>query len=568
VQQLALAPLQPLLAQHVRLKIARGNASAAGKLEGSFGAKTQLRYQGRFELADLRLDEANGQAFASWKALRAPRVTAGVGPNRLNIPELDIVQPSAKLIIEADRSFNAARLLVRSGEAKETAATAKQDASAESTFPVRLGRVRVQDARLEFADNSLRPPFAATMVEMNGVIAGVSTRRQSPSNVELQARVDEFGSARIEGKLNPFAPTDDTDLRLVFRNLDMVSVSPYAMKFAGYRVADGRMSLDLRYKVQDSRLDASNQIVIDRLRLGERIDSPDALKLPLDLAIAVLKDGNGRIDLGLPVSGDLNDPQFSWGAVVGKAIGNVLARAITAPFRALGSALGLRGGGENLEAIDFAAGNGQLAPPERAKIEQIARVLGERPELALAVGGSYSQQADGAALRTRALRQEVFRRTGASGEAQRDPGPLDLNSRSTRRALRELYAARFGDASLDEARQAAERESATTQDAGPALLQRAGRLVSGEPQVADLTRFYEQLLARLAREQPLEPEALRQLANQRANAILAALRSAGIAPARLKSAQAQAVDTGADEPVPVALELGLAGNQRSPASSP
>lgn len=559
VQQLALAPLQPLLAQYVRLKIARGSASAAGKLEGSFGDKTQLRYQGSVDVADLRLDELNGKAFASWKAVRAPRVTASVGPNRLNIPELDIVQPSAQLIIEADRSFNAARLLVKSGETKESPSTAKASASAESTFPVRLGRVRVQDAKLEFADNSLRPPFAATLVEMNGVIAGVSTQRKSPSSVELQARVDQYGSARIEGKLNPFAPTDDTDLHLVFKNLDMVSVSPYSMKFAGYRVADGRMSLDLQYKVRDSRLEATNQIVIDRLQLGERVESPDALKLPLDLAIAVLKDGNGRIDLGLPVSGDLNDPQFSWGAVIGKAIGNVLARAITAPFRALGRALGLRGGGENLEAIDFIAGSEQLAPPERAKIEQIVRVLGERQELGLSVVGSYSPQADGAALRKLGVRQEVFRRTGASVEAQRDPGPLDLSSRSTRRALRELYAARFGDAALDEARQAAEQQAQKSQDSGPALLQRAGRLVSGEPQVADLTPFYEQLLARLEREQPVAQEALGQLAAQRADAVVAALRSAGIAPARLKTAQPRAVEAAADKPVPVALELGLAG---------
>jgi hypothetical protein len=98
----------------------------------------------------------------------------------------------------------------------------------------------------------------------------------------------------------------------------MKTTSPYAMKFAGYKIAEGTMSLDLRYKVQNSQLEGNNQVVIDKLTLGERVDSPDALKLPIELAIAILKDSNGRIDLGLPVSGSLDDPQFSWGALIWK----------------------------------------------------------------------------------------------------------------------------------------------------------------------------------------------------------------------------------------------------------
>jgi hypothetical protein len=138
------------------------------------------------------------------------------------------------------------------------------------------------------------------------------------------------------------------------------------MKFAGYKIASGKISLDLNYKVRNGQLEGDNQVVIDQLTLGERVDSPDALKLPLELAIAILKDSNGRIDLGLPVSGSLDDPQFSYGAVIWKAVVNVLTRIVTAPFRALGALFG--GDGAKLEAIDFDPGSAAILPPEREKL--------------------------------------------------------------------------------------------------------------------------------------------------------------------------------------------------------
>ncbi len=226
---------------------------------------------------------------------------------------------------------------------------------------MRVRRVRLQNAKLDFADLSLRPQFAAKIYELNGVVTGLSTKRDARSQIELDGRIDEFGLARVRGQLNPFAPTDNTDLNVVFKNVDMVSASPYTMKFAGYKVAEGKISLDLQYKVRNRQLDGTNQIVLDKLTLGERIDSPDALKLPLELALAILKDSDGRIDLGLPVSGDMSDPQFSYGALIWKAVGNVLTKIVTAPFRALGNLLGISA--DKLEAIDFDAGSAVLLRP-------------------------------------------------------------------------------------------------------------------------------------------------------------------------------------------------------------
>ncbi|MBC7857799.1 MAG: DUF748 domain-containing protein, partial [Burkholderiaceae bacterium] len=464
INQLALAPLQPLLSQHVRLKIAGGNVSAQGRLSMAPPGTREpsLRYAGGFDLAGLALDEDDGDRFLAWKSVRADKLTASVGPNLLDIPVLRIIEPNAKLIIENDRSLNAARLLVQADPAATPApvpvaapAAPKPAATAAADpFPVRIQRLRFEDAKLDFADLSLRPQFGAKIYDLNGVITSLSSRRDARSQIELDGRVNEFGMARIRGGLTPFAPRDYTDINVVFKNVDMVSASPYTMKFAGYKIAEGKISLDLQYKVRNSELEGANQIVIDNLTLGERIDSPDALKLPLSLAIAILKDSDGRIDLGLPVSGNMNDPQFSYGAVVWKALGNLLGKIVTSPFRALGSLLG--GGGEKLEAIDFDAGSDRLLPPEREKLKQVAKILAKRAQLKLSVPGQYSEAADGAVLKTRLVRAEIAKRAGVKLESGEELGPVDLGERAMRGALRGLYADRFGSEELDKQKKAAE----------------------------------------------------------------------------------------------------------------
>ncbi|MFZ3084917.1 DUF748 domain-containing protein [Rhodoferax ferrireducens] len=570
LKQLALAPLQPLLAQYLKLKIAAGQVSAQGQLTTGAGtAKSAgLRYVGALNVAGLKLNEQDGGLFAAWKNVAADKFTASFSPNRLDIPELRVVEPNATLIIEDDRSFNAARLLVQpNAGAKVEAPTQAKAKAGDEPFPVRIRRVRFQNAKLDFTDLSLRPQFSAKIYELNGVINGLSSNREARSQIELDGRVDEFGLARIRGELNPFAPRNNTDINVVFKNVDMVPASPYSMKFAGYKVAEGKISLDLQYKIRDSQLEGANQIVIDKLTLGERVDSPDALKLPLQLAIAILKDSNGRIDLGLPISGNLSDPQFSYGAIIWKAIGNLLTRIVTAPFRALGSLLGVSG--EKLESIDFDAGSDRLLPPEREKLKQVAQILGKRAQLKLSVPAQYSEAADGAALRAGAVRVEVARRAGIKLQAGEEPGLMNLGDRAVRGAMRDLYAERFGEAELDKQKKAAEGGAAAPAAAASMpdtktaaaqaklpLWQRVGKIIQGEPQVADASAFYKQLQERLNQSQPLAADALAKLGARRAEAILAALKEAGVDPARAAAAAPEKIESDIGKPVP--LKLGLA----------
>lgn len=573
LKQLPLVLAQPLLARQLRLKLAGGAASTEGRLQARWdGAQPQVRYDGRFDVSGLRLNEMDGDLFASWKSLSADRFSAGTAG--VDIPELRLDGAVASLIIEPDRSFNAARLLVKDEAppaapgprpSPRTAAPAKAAPAAQASpapaFPVRIQRFRLQDAQLDFLDQSLRPQFGARIQGLNGVITGLATTAGTRTQLELDGRVEPAGLARIRGALDPQAPRDSTDISVVFRNVDMVQATPYAMKFAGYRIADGRISLDLRYRVRQGKLDGDNRIVLDRLTLGERVESPDAIKLPLALALAILKDSDGRIDLGLPVSGDLDDPQFSYGAVIWKAVVNVITKVVTAPFRALGGLLG--GNADRFEAVEFDPGSARLLPPEREKLQEMAKALAAKPQLTLQVPGSWDPQADAQALRQLAARSEVVRRAGLKLEAGESPGPLDVGDPAIRAALRALYVQRFGNDGWEQAKRKAEQAPAAAGASQPAraevpVWRRVGNLVQGEPQVADAVGFYRGLARELERVQPLADDALSTLGSARAQAVAAALRESGIAAARLQQAAPAALEGAAEGARMVPLKLGLA----------
>ncbi|MEV4782538.1 DUF748 domain-containing protein [Burkholderia sp. LMU1-1-1.1] len=571
--KLALAPVQPLLGKYVKLKLADGSVSGEGRLRTGAGgsrANPAVRYDGSFEVAQLALDEEDNDHFARWKSVRADKLALSVSPNLLDVAELRVVEPNAILIIENDRSLNAQRLLVKKSEPAPSApATAPAAPAASEPFPMRIRRVRFQNAKLDFTDLSLRPQFGAKIYELSGLITGLSSKADARSQIELDGRVDDFGLARIRGQLNPFVPADNTDVNVVFKNVDMVSASPYSMKFAGYKIAQGKISLDLQYKVRNSQLEGNNQIVLDNLTLGERIDSPDAIKLPLELALAILKDSNGRIDLGVPVSGNMNDPQFSYGSVVWKAIGNILSKVALSPFRALGNLFGVSG--DKLDAVDFDAGSDTVLPPEREKLRQVAKILAGKPQLKLSVPGQYNEAADGSALRMQAVRRLVVTRAEIKLAPDEQPGPLDIGQRKVRGALRDLYAERFGAAELDKQKKAAEgaaiaKPAADADDEARSadavarkklpMLQRLGKIVQGEPQVADATAFYGKLQERLEQSQPLPEGALPELGARRATAIVAALKEAGVNAAAIQTAAPEKTDAATGKPV--ALKLGLA----------
>ena len=448
LDKLSLKPFSPLVNQAARLKLTEGTASVNGKLAIRPGADKKAQstsFNGGFNVQNLAIsEEETGAVFLNWKSVSSDTLKVALAPNQLHLDELRIEEPVSKFIIFEDKTLNIQRILRTPQPADKPSASASTASpnSSQEPFPVSVERLRIYNAQLEFADLSLKPQFGTHINTLSGVINGLSTNPATTAQVELDGKVDEFGSARIRGSVQPFKATEFTDLKLEFRNLEMNRLTPYSGKFAGRKIDSGKLSVDLEYKIKQRQLAGQNKFILNKLRLGERVDSPDAMSLPLDLAIALLEDSDGIIDLDLPVSGSLDDPQFSYGKVVWKAIVNVLGKIVTSPFRALGNLLGISS--DKLEAIEFDAGSATLAPHEQEKLGNITTAISKRPSLKLNITPSYDPVADKVALQELATRRDVAKEMGLKLASNEQPGPINLNNPKVQSAIEALAKERSG----------------------------------------------------------------------------------------------------------------------------
>lgn len=553
---LALRPAQPYLAGRTTLAIAGGKLSTQGRLDYDAQGPS---FRGDFALRELRLAETDGNVLLAWKNLASPELT--LTPRRLDLGELRLSGLDTQLIIDKDKNINFRRALKPREE--EAGGAPPPAPGASPPFVVNIDRLRFYNGELDFADHSLLLPFGTRIHGLRGSIGNLSSQPGAPGQLELDGEVDEYGMARAVGQVDLFHPKDFMDLRVIFRNVEMTRLTPYTATFAGRKIDSGKLSLDLQYKIEQRQLQGENQVVMERLVLGERVESPSAKELPLDLAIAILQDADGRIDLGLPVAGSLDDPEFSYGQIVWKAIANVLTKIVTAPFRALGALLG---GGEKVEDIAFEAGAAQLSPPEREKLARLADALAKRPGLVLAIGGRHAE-ADRVALQDVQLRRAVIVRMGQRVSERGDPGPLSSRQPKVQAALEALYGDRFGSADLAALKDGFRR-------ANPGQLEESltGKMMSrlsgllrekktlGEDEIARLkgADFHAELYERLRAAESVADDRLLELARKRGENAVALLGKAGVAAERLHLLPPEAL-AGTEAGVPLKLALEAAG---------
>lgn len=560
---LSIKPAEPYLGAVAKLSVASGKLSIDGR--ATYG-KQGPAFTGGFALSDLRLDEVGTKnRFLIWKSLASKSVEAA--PEKLNVRELTLDGLDASLLIAKDKTVNLLRILQPAKEKPARAANTQQKAA--PAFVASVSRLRISRSELDFADRSLALPFGTRIHHLHGVVTGLSNRPGGAGLLELEGQVDDFGLARAAGRVNLFDPTDFADVNLVFRNVEMTRLTPYSATFLGRKITSGKLSLNLQYKFNKRQVEGDNKVIMDRLTLGERIDSPEAKNLPLDLAIAVLQDSDGRIELGLPVSGSLDDPHFSFGGLVWKAITNVLTKIATAPFRALASLFG--GGGEKFESIDFDAGNARLTPPEREKLQRVAAILNKRPGLTLTVHGVWSD-ADRTALQDRQVRRAVVQKTGQHVEAEADPGPLSTQDPKTQSAIEDIFADRFGGAEL-----AALKDGFRNANPGQLPESTAGKVMSrltnlirkprelGADEVSQLkgADFYGVLFERLRVKEPVPDERLQTLAQNRGLNAASALKEAGAPADRLTLGAPEKVEAATKE-IPLKLDVGTAAKGAAP----
>ncbi len=446
LQDLDLRFLQPYLARATSLTLTAGALSTSGRLNVA-GDGAALAFEGDATINGLRtVDNALGEDFVKWSALRLQGLRYRSSPASLGIAAVDARDPYARLIIGPDGTTNLAAVLAGPGAVAAPAAgptleasrapgeaaatvltpgTGVQEAAGTartgSAFPVRLGTVSIRGGSGNFADFTTRPNFAIAIEELSGTIKGLSSDPASRARVELDGRVDRFSPVTIRGDINPLAAETFADMQVTLSNVELASFTPYAGRFAGYTIRQGKLSAELNYKVNNRQLDADHHFVLNQLELGDKVESPDAVGLPLKLAIALLKDRNGVIDLALPVTGNLDDPQFRIGPIVWKVFVNLLTKAVTAPFALLGN---LFGGGEELNLIDFAPGSAGLEAPDEEKLASLVQALADRPGLQLSIPAAFSRELDAPVLTEQALQRAVLLAREAEQQARRRPEPV------------------------------------------------------------------------------------------------------------------------------------------------
>ncbi|HEV8330056.1 MAG TPA: DUF748 domain-containing protein [Steroidobacteraceae bacterium] len=412
-----LAILQPYVAQATNLTLRSGRLSLKGAVSAAMeeGASPRLQFRGDVQVADLHTiaGPANDD-LVKWRNLAVTGIDVSHNPDRLTIDRVVARQPYARVIIAHDRTLNVTAALKReTGDTTEPAEQAPPPAKSPPT-PVRIKSVAITGGSALFADNSITPSFASGIVDLEGTVTGLSSQPDSRAKVKLAGKVDRYAPVDITGEVNLLAAAKYSDVALNFRNMELTTFNPYSGKFAGYNISKGKLSTELRYKVQNRQLDAQHHIVVDNLEFGDKTDSKDAAPIPIKLAVALLKDRQGVIDLQLPVGGSLDDPKFRLGPIIWKALLGLLTKIVTAPFAALGS---LFGGGEELAYVDFQPGSADLPMNKIEQLGKLSQALVDRPQLRLDVPVTLIAEQDGKAIAAASLYARVPKLADAADDA-------------------------------------------------------------------------------------------------------------------------------------------------------
>ncbi len=408
LDKLNLRPLAPYLEPHLDILVLGSKLGLAGtiRLRSTKNELPEVRFQG-----DARLDEfstAEGLAtegLLRWNSLRLSGIEAGLNPPVVSVAKASLEDVFARLIIETNRTLNLVSAL-RWGGTNTASALPLTNLPAAVRPKVSLASVVVSNANVHFTDRSLQPNVNITLEQLSGTLSGLSSDDPERAELHLQGNVDETARAEITGKINPWNSKQPLDLTVDLKEIDLLPGDPYSSKYLGYRLKRGKLGAQLTYQVTGRKLHSENHLAFDHLTLGQKVESADATKLPVRLAIALLKDRDGRIALDLPVNGSLDDPQFNLGKVVYRAIETVLTRIVTSPFSALSALFG--GKGEELGFQEFQPGSTNLLPAALAKLDVLANALYERPELHLEIEGSADPLTDLEALRRAELNKQLL----------------------------------------------------------------------------------------------------------------------------------------------------------------
>jgi hypothetical protein len=433
VQDLDLVPLQPYFQDRVNVVVGSGVIGTKGTLRFDVpaGGSPKLAFAGDLTVADFAsVDKQNVEDLLKWNSLFVSGINAVTEPFSLEIREVALSDFYSRIIIYPDGRLNLQDIVARSGDAasddvqqgagagenaKEPAkspqaaqAADKPEPGTEQAAPVppvTVGKVTLQGGDINFTDLFIKPNYSANLSELGGSVTGLSSQLDTTADVELRARFAKTAPVEIKGKVNPLVRNLFLDIKAGVRDIELGPFTPYSGKYVGYAIEKGKMTFNVEYKIENRRLAGKNQIVLNQLTFGEKIENPQATKLPVLLAVALLRDRNGVIDVNLPISGSLDDPKFSVGGIILRIIFNLIEKAVTAPFALIGSLVG--GGGEELAYVEFDAGRAALTKEADEKLAKLKQALTDRPGLKLDITPRVDPEGDREGLRRYRFEQQV-----------------------------------------------------------------------------------------------------------------------------------------------------------------
>ncbi|WP_258406967.1 DUF748 domain-containing protein [Shewanella rhizosphaerae] len=579
LEGLSLNWFQNYIAPIVNIKIDDGRLATSGQLLADANGK--LNYKGTLQVDDLQIKDLKAnKTLVKWQQLDLNQLDFDKEANKLAIDQVTLNKPYGRILINEDRTTNFQDLLVvatddavaneaaadadPSGAAKpatrkndkqendkqeQQAAKKKavaQTVDAAKPMALSINKIVFKDGSTFFADNSLTPNFAASIEQLEGNIANLSSSSEKAAKVDIKGKIDRYAPVVLKGEINPLLEQPYLDLDLSFKHVELTSVNPYSGTYAGYYIDKGLMSLDLKYQLENNQLVGDNHLVVDQLQLGKKSNSSLATSLPVTLAIALLQDRHGVIDLGLQVSGDLNEPSFSFGSIIATAFTNVITKAVTAPFSLLA---GLLGSDDELDKVAFTPGLATLPEESQSLLSKLAKGLADRPKLTVSAKGAVDPVSDSQALMTAKLHQALIAQAQLDDakftEAQM-PAELTASTFPTTGllsdALKSLYEKTLQKDPGEVLKEIKQQQSQQDNSAGN---KSAEKLSDEELQ----TRWHIALYNYLVSAQQLDDNALGQLAQSRALAVKQYLiEEAKIEPGRVFVLDSQAaLDTSAPQ---------------------
>lgn len=442
IRDVDMLAIQPYVDQYFKILVTRGRLSTKGALEFSFAKPDRpvMNFAGNMAVNEFSsLDQINDADFLQWRHFGIEGLNFQLAPLALNAKELRLDNFYSRLILDAEGRFN-----LRELTAGESSSGNNVTSPSGSAIPkIRIDKVLFSGGSINYSDRFIKPNYDAKIAAMAGSLTGLSSEPNSVAQLDLKGAVDGTAPLQVSGQLNPLRQDKFLDIQAQVKGVDLTGVSSYSGKYVGYGIDKGKLSMNLKYQIRDRKLSAENQIFLDQLTFGKRVESPDATKLPVLFAVALLKNSRGEINVNLPISGSLDDPQFSVGGIVVRLFVNMVTKAISSPFTLIGSMFG-HSSEEELSYLDFAPGKAELTPAGIEKLKTLAKALNDRPALRLEIRGQADPVADldgvnraRLAERMRAVKTENMVQ---SGESVADVDAVSIDAAEYPKLLAEVYA--------------------------------------------------------------------------------------------------------------------------------